>query len=67
MKWLAIALAAALILLTGLRQFYLTPFSTLSGNISWFAIQLLPLLLPLPTAIRGDGVPSLSSSWVGIA
>ena len=46
--------AGVIVVLTALRQFYIDPFSTLNGNIAWFLIQLLPLLVPLPAAIGGN-------------
>ena len=40
--------------MTGLRQFFIEPLATPSSNGIWFLIQVLPLLLPMPGALRGE-------------
>ena len=52
--WLFIALIllGSLVALTGLRQFFIEPLPTTSVNVTWFVIQLLPLLAPLPGLLR---------------
>lgn len=54
--WLFLSLicAGSLLAVTGLRQFFIEPLSTSSSNSVWFLIQVLPLLLPLPGALRGQ-------------
>jgi uncharacterized membrane protein len=46
--------AGSLVALTGLRQFFIDPFSTTAANAGWFLIQSLPILAPLPTALHGS-------------
>lgn len=54
--WLFLSLicTGSLLAVTGLRQFFIEPLSTSSSNSVWFLIQVLPLLLPLPGALRGQ-------------
>lgn len=54
--WLFLSLicAGSLLAVTGLRQFFIEPLSTSLSNSVWFLIQVLPLLLPLPGALRGQ-------------
>lgn len=52
--WLFVALLllGSLVAITGLRQFFIEPLATAHVNVTWFVIQLLPLLLPLPGLLR---------------
>ncbi|NCF33067.1 MAG: DUF2069 domain-containing protein [Proteobacteria bacterium] len=54
--WLFLSLicTGSLLAVTGLRQFFIEPLGTSSSNSVWFLIQVLPLLLPLPGALRGQ-------------
>ena len=54
--WLFLSLvcAGSLLAATGLRQFFIEPLATTSSNAIWFLIQVLPLLLPMPGALRGE-------------
>jgi uncharacterized membrane protein len=54
--WLFLSLicTGSLLAVTGLRQFFIEPLGTRSSNSVWFLIQVLPLLLPLPGALRGQ-------------
>lgn len=54
--WLFLSLvcAGSLLAATGLRQFFIEPLATVSSNGIWFLIQVLPLLLPMPGALKGD-------------
>ncbi len=54
--WLFLSLvcAGSLLAVTGLRQFFIEPLASSSSNSVWFLIQILPLLLPLPGALRGQ-------------
>jgi uncharacterized membrane protein len=52
--WLFVALLllGSIVALTGLRQFFIEPLATRGVNVTWFVIQLLPLLAPLPGLLR---------------
>jgi uncharacterized membrane protein len=54
--WLFLSLicTGSLLAVTGLRQFFIEPLGTSSSNSVWFLIQVLPLLLTLPGALRGQ-------------
>ena len=54
--WLFLSLvcAGSLLAVTGLRQFFIEPLASPSSNGIWFLIQVLPLLLPMPGALRGE-------------
>ena len=44
----------SLIGVTGMRQFFVEPLPDPSVNAIWFVLQILPLLLCLPAALRGQ-------------
>jgi len=52
--WLLVALLllGSIVALTGLRQFFIEPLATSGVNFTWFVVQLLPLLAPLPGLLR---------------
>ena len=60
--WLFLSLVCvgSLFAVTGMRQFFIEPLATSSSNGIWFLIQVLPLLLALPGALRSE----LSSMFV---
>ncbi|MBK87683.1 MAG: hypothetical protein CMQ44_02390 [Gammaproteobacteria bacterium] len=54
--WLFLSLVCvgSLFAVTGMRQFLIEPLNTPSSNAVWFLLQVLPLLLALPGALRGE-------------
>lgn len=52
---LALLLIGSLFALTGLRQFFVQPLATPLANVSWFVIQVAPLLAILPGVLRATG------------
>ena len=52
--WLFVALLliGSLVGINGLRQLFVQPLPTTSVNITWFVIQILPLLAVLPGMLR---------------
>lgn len=52
--FLCLVFTGSIVALTGLRQFFIDPFSTTQANIAWFVIQLVPLLMPLPAVLAGS-------------
>ena len=54
----------SLVALTGLRQFLLQPLATQPSNIIWFLLQIAPILLVLPGAIRLKRTPLFLASLV---
>ena len=62
--FLTFVMIGSLIGVTGMRQFFVEPLPDPSVNAIWFVLQILPLLLCLPAALRGQlkGMFFLSSS-----
>ena len=52
--FLIFVMLGSLIGVTGLRQFLVDPIPVASINAIWFFLQILPLLLCLPSAMRGS-------------
>ena len=52
--FLTFIMVGSLVGVTGMRQFFVEPLSDLSVNAIWFLLQILPLLLCLPAALRGQ-------------
>ena len=54
--WLFLSLltTGSLFAITGLRQFFLSPWSDPTVNFIWFLVQVSPLLLTLPGLLRGN-------------
>ena len=52
--FLSLICTGSLLAVTGLRQFFIEPLGTSSSNSVWFLIQVLPLWVPLPGALRGQ-------------
>ena len=52
--FLTFIMVGSLLGITGLRQFFIDPLPTTTLNAVWFFIQVLPLLLCLPSALRGQ-------------
>ena len=54
--WLFLSLVCvgSLFAVTGMRQFFIEPLATSSSNGIWFLIQVLPLLLALPGALKSE-------------
>ena len=51
--FLTFIMMGSLIGVTGLRQFIVDPIPVASVNAIWFFLQILPLLLCLPSAMQG--------------
>ena len=52
--FLTFVMIRSLIGVTGMRQFFVEPLPDPSVNAIWFVLQILPLLLCLPAAMRGQ-------------
>lgn len=52
--FLTFIMVGSLLGVTGLRQFFIDPLPTTALNTTWFFVQALPLLLCLPSALRGQ-------------
>jgi len=54
--WLFLSLVCvgSLFAVTGMRQFFIEPLANASSNGIWFLIQVLPLLLALPGALKSE-------------
>jgi uncharacterized membrane protein len=52
--FLTFVMVGSLIGVTGLRQFFFDPLPTMALNSVWFGLQILPLLVTLPSAMRGQ-------------
>ena len=52
--FLTFVMIGSLIGVTGMRQFFVEPLPDPSVNAIWFVLQILPLLLCLPAAMRGQ-------------
>ena len=52
--FLTFIMVGSLLGITGLRQFFIDPLPTTTLNTVWFFVQVLPLLLCLPSALRGQ-------------
>ncbi len=52
--FLTFIMVGSLLGVTGLRQFFIDPLPTTALNTIWFFVQALPLLLCLPSALRGQ-------------
>lgn len=52
--FLIFIMIGSLLGVTGLRQFFIDPLPTTALNTIWFFVQALPLLLCLPSALRGQ-------------
>ena len=52
--FLTFVMIGSLIGVTGMRQFFVEPLPDPSVNATWFVLQILPLLLCLPAALRGQ-------------
>lgn len=52
--FLTFIMIGSLIGVTGLRQFLLDPIPEASVNAVWFVLQIMPLLLCIPSALRGQ-------------
>ena len=52
--FLTFVMIGSLIGVTGMRQFFVEPLPNPSVNAIWFVLQILPLLLCLPAAMRGQ-------------
>lgn len=48
----------SLFALTGMRQFFIAPLPDVGPNLLWFAVQVAPLLLPLPGLLSGSIRPT---------
>ena len=51
--FLTFIMIGSLIGVTGLRQFFIEPLPTTALTATWFFLQILPLLVCLPSALRG--------------
>lgn len=52
LQFLALLLIGSLFAVTGLRQYFMEPLDSAVANHTWFALQVLPLLLVLPGVLR---------------
>ena len=52
--FLTFIVVGSLVGITGMRLFFFDPLPTTALNVTWFVLQILPLLLTLPSAMRGN-------------
>jgi uncharacterized membrane protein len=51
--FLTFVVVGSLVGITGMRLFFFDPLPTTALNVTWFVLQITPLLLTLPSAMRG--------------
>ena len=52
--FLRFILIGSLVGVTGMRQIFIEPLPDPSANVIWLVLQILPLLLCLPAALKGQ-------------
>ena len=52
--FLTFVVVGSLVGITGMRLFFFDPLPTTALNVTWFVLQIMPLLLTLPSAMRGN-------------
>ena len=52
--FLTFIMVGSLVGVTGMRVFFVDPLPTTTLNVTWFLLQITPLLITLPSAMRGQ-------------